>query len=121
MLNRESQRVKPHDCHVFNTHGGFLRRMINRRRYSANYLTQSLLGRVLSTLAAAAIIVCGFFFAIFALIAAAIFIVIVLSRLWWVSRKLRAQRHADVIEGEYTIHDVPSRQLGHPPDDRTAR
>lgn len=95
--------------------------MINRQRYSASYLPQSLLGRVVSTVVAAAIVVCAFFFAIFALIAAAIFIGVVLVRLWWISRKLRAQQHAEVIEGEYTRDESPAPKLGQPPDDRAAR
>ena len=45
----------------------------------------------------------GLFFVAFALIAAAVAAAMVIARIWWVSRKLRAQGDMDVIEGSYSI------------------
>jgi hypothetical protein len=54
-------------------------------------------------LIAAGLAAVGLFFIAFALIAAAVVAAVVVARIWWVSRKLRAQRDNDVIEGSYSI------------------
>ncbi len=85
--------------------------MDNPPRFTVSYLPKSLLGRVLSALITLAIIIAGFFFLMFALIAAAVVAAVVLTRLWWISRKLRARRDAGVIEGTYTVEGETARRI----------
>jgi predicted lipid-binding transport protein (Tim44 family) len=77
--------------------------MVNQTRIPPGILPRTLLGRVAAALIAASIAVIGLFFLVFALIAAAVIGAIVIVRIWWIARKLRAQRDADVIEGSYSV------------------
>ena len=68
-----------------------------------NILPATWFGRLITALIATALAVAGLFFVAFALIAAAIVAAIFIARIWWVSRKLHAQRGKDVIEGSYSV------------------
>jgi hypothetical protein len=91
--------------------------MNERMRTSAGIVPRTWLGRLLSLLVAGTLAIAGFFFLMFALIAAAIIAACVIARLWWISRKLRAQRDAGVIEGTYSV-ETESRRRIDPPDSR---
>jgi len=69
----------------------------------SNVLPATWIGRVIAALIAASIAVVGLFFFAFALLAAALIAAIVAARIWWISRKLRARRDQDVIEGSYSV------------------
>ena len=100
--------------------------MSNQKRIRAGVIPQTLLGRLAAALIAASLAVIGFFFLVFALIAAMLIAGVVIARIWWVSRKLRAQRDASVIEGAYSveIESAPALPAEHaesvtrPPDSR---
>src|SRR4051794_18416022 len=77
--------------------------MINQTRIPPGILPRTLLGRLAAALIAASIAVVGMFFLVFALIAATVLGAIVIARIWWISRKVRAQRDANVIEGSYSV------------------
>jgi predicted lipid-binding transport protein (Tim44 family) len=77
--------------------------MMNQTRIAPGLIPRTLIGRVAAALIAASIAVVGLFFLMFALIAATVLGAIVIVRIWWISRKLRAQRDADVIEGSYSV------------------
>ena len=77
--------------------------MSYRKRIPAGMIPQTWLGRVAAALIAASLAVIGLFFLVFALVAATLIAVLVIARIWWVSRKLRAQRDASVIEGAYSV------------------
>lgn len=59
--------------------------------------------RVVYGVLVVALIVFGFFFLTVALIAGALLASIILARWWWLSRKLRRQREAEILEGEYEV------------------
>lgn len=61
------------------------------------------LERVLFALVGAAILVLGFFFLAVALVAGAVLATAIITRWWWLSRKLRRKAALDVVEGEYTV------------------
>jgi predicted lipid-binding transport protein (Tim44 family) len=77
--------------------------MSYRKRIPTGVIPQTWLGRVAAALIAASLAVIGLFFLVFALVAATLIAVLVIARIWWVSRKLRAQRDASVIEGAYSV------------------
>ena len=77
--------------------------MIKQTRIPPGIIPRTLLGRVAAALIATSIAAVGLFFLMFALIAATLLGTIVIVRIWWLSRKLRAQRNADVIEGSYSV------------------
>jgi len=89
--------------------------MNDQPKVSVYLFPQTWLGRLLSGLLAAALVVAGLFFLVFALIAGALIAAFLLARFWWGSRKARAQRDADVIEGTYTV-EVESRERIRGPD-----
>jgi predicted lipid-binding transport protein (Tim44 family) len=76
--------------------------MQNQSRISARIFPVTVLGRIVIALIAATLAVVGLFFVAFALVAAAIVAAIVAIRIWWVMRKIRAQRDDGVIEGTYS-------------------
>src|SRR4051812_7497458 len=78
--------------------------MTDQTRIPPGLIPRTLLGRVAAALIATSIAVVGLFFLVFALIAAAVLGAVVMARIWWLSRKLRAQRDAGVIEGSYSVH-----------------
>ena len=78
--------------------------MMNQTRVPPGIIPRTLLGRVAAALIATSIAVVGLFFLVFALIAATVLGAVVIARIWWISRKLRAQRDAGVIEGSYSVH-----------------
>jgi hypothetical protein len=45
----------------------------------------------------------GFFFVTVALVAGAIVALVILTRLWWVSRKLRRAQEQTELHGEFTV------------------
>ena len=77
--------------------------MNSQTQIPGNILPATWVGRVIATLVAASIAVVGLFFFAFALIAATVLAIIIAARIWWVSRKLRAQRDDGVIEGSYSV------------------
>ncbi|MCE9642586.1 MAG: hypothetical protein K8S22_20910 [Betaproteobacteria bacterium] len=85
--------------------------MNSQTQIPGNILPATWVGRVIATLVAASIAVVGLFFFVFALVAAAVLAIIVAARIWWVSRKLRAQRDQDVIEGSYSVEREPVQPL----------
>ena len=90
--------------------------MIKQTRIPPGIIPSTLLGRVAAALIATSVAVIGLFFLMFALIAATLLGTIVIARIWGLSRKLRAQRNADVIEGSYSVQvdsppAVPSQDL----------
>lgn len=74
-----------------------------RSRVPPGLFPSSMLGRLLAALLTASLAIVGLFFLAFALVAAASIAAVVIARLWWVARKLRAQRDASVIEGSYSV------------------
>ena len=78
--------------------------MIKQARIPPGIIPRTLLGRVVAALIATSVAVVGLFFLMFALIAASVLAAVVIVRMWWLSRKLRAQRNANVIEGSYSVH-----------------
>ena len=87
---------------------------MNEQMRTAGILPTTWLGRLLSVVIAGALAVAGLFFLMFALIAAATIAVCVIARIWWISRKLRAQRDAGVIEGTYSVETESHRRLDPP-------
>lgn len=85
--------------------------MNSQTQIPGNILPASWLGRVIATLVAASVAVVGLFFFAFALVAAAVLAIIVAVRIWWVSRKLRARRDQDVIEGSYSVESEPVQSI----------
>ncbi len=82
--------------------------MINAQIPPPGFFPRTWLGRLLSALVTLALVVAGVFFLAFALAVAAVIATLVLARFWWISRKLRKRRNADVIEGSYTVEvDTP--------------
>src|SRR3954463_8135372 len=78
--------------------------MINfQTRLPTGLFPASVLGRLLAALLTISLAIVGLFFLAFALVAAAVIAGVVMARLWWVTRKLRAQRDAGVIEGSYIV------------------
>lgn len=95
---------------------------MNTRTRAPAVLPTSWIGRLIAVLLAIALAVAGLFFIAFALMAAAIVAAVVAARMWWVFRKLRAQRNAQVIEGAYSVEleqidtiDANSTSCGAPP------
>jgi predicted lipid-binding transport protein (Tim44 family) len=80
-------------------------------RIPAGVVPQTWWGRLAATLLAVSLAVIGLFFLVFALIAAMLIGALVIARIWWLSRKLRAQRDATVIEGAYSVEVEPTRTL----------
>ena len=76
-----------------------------------SFLPATILGRVITALIAIACAVLGLFFFAFALLAAAVLATILAIRVWWVFRKLRAQRDKDVIEGSYSVETEVTQAL----------
>ena len=77
--------------------------MMNRTGLPPGIIPRTLLGRVAAGLIAASIAIGGLFFLMFALIAATMLGAVFIVRFWWLARKLRARRDADVIEGSYSV------------------
>ena len=71
-----------------------------------SFLPATILGRLITALIAIACAMLGLFFFAFALLAAAVLATILAIRVWWVFRKLRAQRDKDVIEGSYSVESA---------------
>jgi hypothetical protein len=62
------------------------------------------LARVLVTAAGLVVAVAAFFFLTVALVVGALIVAIIAVRVWWVMRRIRAQREAaGPLEGDYTI------------------
>jgi hypothetical protein len=95
-------------------------------RIPSGVVPQTWWGRLAATLLAVSLAVIGLFFLVFALIAAILIAALVIARIWWLSRKLRVQRDASVIEGAYSVEVEPTRTLpaenaesvARPPDSR---
>ena len=85
--------------------------MLYQTRIPAGVIPNTWYGRVAAVLIAAALAVVGLFFLAFAAVAAALIAVLVLVRIWWVARRLRAQRDAGVIEGSWSVEADPTRAL----------
>ena len=90
--------------------------MSYQQRIRAGVIPQTLLGRLAAALIAASLAVIGLFFLVFALVAATLIGALVIARIWWVSRKLRAQHDASVIEGAYSVEveSAPALPPEHP-------
>jgi hypothetical protein len=76
---------------------------MNDRLFFTRIVPASWFGRLLSAFVTLALVAIGAFFLVFALVAAALIAAGVLARIWWISRKLRKQRDASVIEGSFTV------------------
>jgi hypothetical protein len=85
--------------------------MIYQTRIPAGVVPRTWLGRLAAALIAASLAVVGLFFLVFALIAAALIAALAIARIWWVSRKVRAQRDAGAIEGSYSVEVESTRVL----------
>ncbi|MEO7726874.1 MAG: hypothetical protein ABIS45_06440 [Burkholderiales bacterium] len=85
-------------------------------------LPASLIGRFMTGLIAVGLVVMALFFLAFALAVVGIGAAAVTGRLWWLRRKLRAQRDANVIEGSFSVESgqlpehISARPVGSPPD-----
>ena len=77
--------------------------MNHQTQIPPRFLPSTWVGRVIAAVVAASLAVVGLFFITFALIVAGVFAAVVAIRIWWVIRKLRAQRDNDVIEGSYSV------------------
>ena len=85
--------------------------MNTQTRIAGNVVPTTWMGRLVATIAAGALAVAGLFFIAFALAATAVIAVIVALRVWWIFRKSRLQRDADVIEGSYSVESEQNEQL----------
>lgn len=99
-FNKNTQTATPELCALPSLK---LPSMSYRKRIPTGVVPQTWLGRVAAALIAASLAVIGLFFLVFALVAATLIAGLVIARIWWVSRKLRAQRDASVIEGAYSV------------------
>ena len=95
-------------------------------RLTGSVVPTTWIGRLVATIAAGALAVAGLFFIAFALVAAAIIAAIVALRVWWIFRKSRMQRDADVIEGSYSVESeqndpLPSSKIRHESDTHAAQ
>ena len=80
--------------------------MRSRTHIRINILPATWYGRLFAALLAAVLVVVAVFFVAFALIAAITVAALVAIRIWWVRRKLRAQRDKDIIEGTYSVESA---------------
>jgi len=95
--------------------------MTYQKQISAGVLPASWVGRLIAALIAASLALVGLFFIAFALVAAGVLAAVVAVRIWWVIRRLRAQRDSNVIEGSYSVapgHALPVRSSYVPGDIR---
>lgn len=89
-----------------------------KTRSPAGILPRSWLGRLLATLVATGLAVVGFFFLVVAMIGAALIAAVVIARIWWIARKLRARRDANVLEGTYSVEAEATPALHHDDHDK---
>ncbi len=85
--------------------------MIYQTRIPVGIVPRTWSGRLAATLIAASLAVVGLFFLAFALVAAALIAALALARIWWVARKVRAQRDSGVIEGSYSVEAASIRVI----------
>jgi hypothetical protein len=63
----------------------------------------SILAQIAYAFAAIVLLVLGFFFVTVALVAGAIAALVILTRLWWISRRIHCPNTATDLEGEFTV------------------
>jgi predicted lipid-binding transport protein (Tim44 family) len=85
---------------------------MNQTRMFSTVLPATWFGRLIAALIAGCLAIIGLFFLAFALVAIALIAAGVLARLWWVARKLRAQREAGVIDGVYSVEIEATPAIG---------